>query len=1129
MADQVITRDEGIYAETQLLIMERHGYQEETYYTFSYSPVPDDEGGIGGLICANTEDTIRVIGERQLATLRELAAGTASSRTWEDACRHSIEALGTNTRDVTFALLFVAREGATGMPLAAASAGTEALHDFAMWPLETAQASGEPHVTDLAGLGSLPQGAWERPPKDVAILPIAPSTSGGHAGALVVGLNPYRRFDAGYRGFLTLVAGQVAAAMANAEAYEQERKRAESLAELDRAKTTFFSNVSHEFRTPLTLMLGPITDLMARAEEADSEEDRTTLAGIHRNGQRLLKLVNTLLDFARIEAGRVQTTFVPTDLAAVTADLAANFRAACEQAGIGLAVNAPTLAHDAWIDRDMWEKIVLNLVSNAFKFTLKGRITVALRERADTFELSVRDTGTGIPAEALPKMFERFYRVEGATGRSHEGSGIGLALVQELVRVHGGTIEVKSVLGEGSEFVVRIPQGHAHLPREHVKDDASAGTSAPRAGVFVEEAMSWLPAAGDAGQVTLAPSEAPRVLVADDNADLRQYLRRLLQGQYRVEVVANGEEALAALREKPFDLVLSDVMMPRLDGFGLVREIRADPAMRSTPIVLLSARAGEEARIAGMASGADDYLVKPFSARELLVRVGALIEAADVRRKANQELARTAAQLEALIDAAPLGIYLLDQDFRIAAVNPIAAPVFGADSVIGRDFVEVIHRLWPRDFADEIVDIFRRTLETGEPYVMPEKVARRADTNAVEYYEWQVHRIPLPGERHGVVCYFREISHVVHAREALRESDRRKDEFLATLSHELRNPLAPIRNSLHLLGLTRTGDASVARVHEMMERQVNHLVRLVDDLLEMSRISRGTLELKREPVELSTIVRNAVETVEPLMQASGHRLEVDLPKDPLWLDGDVVRLGQILGNVLNNSAKYTDRGGRVSVSARPQEHEIVISVRDSGHGIAADQLERIFEKFARGPEQTQGGLGIGLALARRLVQMHGGTIAAHSEGIGCGSEFVIRLPLASAPTTPEGVTGRLGALPSKRILVVDDNRDAGDSLAMILRILGVDVRVARSGPEGLSALESFDADIVLLDIGMPEMDGYEVARRIRARGNGHSPAIVAVTGWGQEQDRRRAKEAGFDHHLVKPADLQALNALLSSL
>jgi PAS domain S-box-containing protein len=1128
MADTVMSRNEGIYAESQPLIMERHGYQEETHYTFSYSPVPDDEGGIGGLICANTEDTQRVIGERQLALLREVASRASSARTWQDACRLAIEAMATNVHDIPFALAFVTPEGDSRPRHCAASPSTEALADEELWPIEAAMATQEPLVLALDPDKTYPQGAWQRPPSQAVVLSLSAAASGGRAGALVLGLNPFRRFDAGYRGFVGLVAGQVSAAMANAEAYEQERRRAESLAELDRAKTAFFSNVSHEFRTPLTLMLGPVGELLSRSEDGLSSSDRAMLLAVMRNGRRLQKLVNTLLDFARIEAGRAQTRFEPTDLASMTADLAANFRAACDQAGIGLEVDTPRLGEPAWVDRDMWEKVVLNLLSNAFKFTLKGRITVRLRERAGEFELSVMDTGSGIPAEHLPKMFERFHRVEGAVGRSHEGSGIGLALVQELVRLHGGTIEVASTVDVGTEFTVRIPKGYAHLPAERVQESAGPADGTGRAGAFVEEAMSWLPGAPESADAPVAPADAPRVLVADDNADLRQYLRRLLEGQYRVEAVANGEEALAALREHAFDLVISDVMMPRLDGFGLVREVRADARLRSTPIVLLSARAGEESRIAGMASGADDYLVKPFSARELLVRVGALIHASEARRKANEELASNAAQLEALLDAAPLGIYMVDQDFRIAHVNPIAQPVFGTESVLGQDFEAVIHRLWPAPYADDVTRRFRATLATGEPYFVPEKGERRSDTGAVEWYEWRVHRIPLPEGRFGVVCYFRDISGMVQARDALRESDRRKDEFLATLSHELRNPLAPIRNSLHLLGLDRSADGNAHRLHQMMERQVNHLVRLVDDLLEMSRISRGKLEIQREPVDLSTVVRNAIETAEPLVNAQAHRLEVRLPGEPVWLNGDPVRLAQVLANVLNNAAKYTPRGGHIEVSASTEGNQAVVCIRDSGPGIAAEDRERIFEMFTRGPDSGQGGLGIGLALARQLVALHGGSIAARSDGAGKGSEFVIRLPLGMAPAEANGVTGMMGHLPHKRILVIDDNRDAGDSLAMILRILGADTRVARSGAEGLETLQRFDADVVLLDIGMPEMDGYEVARRIRARDKTR-PAIVAVTGWGQEQDRSRAREAGFDHHLVKPADLPALHALLASL
>jgi signal transduction histidine kinase len=1000
MAEQVMTRDQGTYVEKQLLIMERHGYQEETYYTFSYSPVPDDEGRVAGLICANTEETGRVIGERQLALLRELAARTATARTWSDACSLAVEALRTNRRDLPFALVYVQDDDGE-FQLCAASGGDAAIHAPSRWPLARALAEQEAVIVPLDAATAWPSGDWNRAPYNAAVLPVVASS--GRAGVLVAGLNPFRRLDDAYRGFLELVSGQVASGIANAEAYEQERKRAEALAELDRAKTTFFSNVSHEFRTPLTLMLGPIEELLSKADVAGSREDQASLSTIQRNGERLLKLVNTLLDFARIEAGRAQMSFEATDIAAFTSELAANFRAACERAGLTLTVDTRTAGEPAWIDRDMWEKIVLNLLSNAFKFTLRGGITVKLRERDEGFVFTVRDTGAGIPAESLPKMFQRFHRVEGTPGRSHEGSGIGLALVQELVKLHGGTIEVASVEGEGTQFTITIPKGHDHLPPGHLRKSDGEPAAAARARAFVQEAMSWLPDASSTPLPTSAAAGAPRILVADDNADLRQYLHRLLGAEYDVEVVNDGEQALAAMRARRPELVVSDIMMPVLDGIGLVRAIREDAQLRTTPVILLSARAGEEARIEGMASGADDYLVKPFSARELLVRVGALLRAAEVRRE---------------------------------------------------------------------------------------------------------------------------------AMEALRESDRRKDEFIATLSHELRNPLAPIRNALHILRMGREPNPQVARVQEMLERQVNHLVRLVDDLLEISRISRGTLELKREPVELGAIVRHSVETAEPLIQAAGHRLTVSMPGENLWLNGDAVRLGQVVGNVLNNAAKYTDRGGTIEVSAQRIAENVVLSVRDNGQGIAEGDRETIFEMFTRGQDaRSQGGLGIGLALARKLIDMHGGRIEALSDGLGKGSEFRITLPLAAQSAPGESITGRLGlALEGRRILVVDDNRDAADSLAMILRILGGDVEVARSGAEALRMLKDFDASIVLLDIGMPEMDGYEVARRIRARSSGDSrPAIVALTGWGQDQDRARAREAGFDHHLTKPAEISALHSLLAQL
>ena len=368
------------------------------------------------------------------------------------------------------------------------------------------------------------------------------------------------------------------------------------------------------------------------------------------------------------------------------------------------------------------------------------------------------------------------------------------------------------------------------------------------------------------------------------------------------------------------------------------------------------------------------------------------------------------------------------------------------------------------------------------------------------------------------------------AEAALREADLRKDEFLATLSHELRNPLAPLRNGLQLMRLK--GDRPNPVVRDIMERQLNHLVRLVDDLLEVSRITRGLLELRRERVDLATIVRNAVETSQPLVQAGEHRLDVSLPGEALWLEGDPVRLTQVLGNLLNNAAKYTDDGGTIALSAGRVGDTAVISVRDNGLGITAGGLERIFEMFSRevhAKRRSESGLGIGLTLSRRLVEMHGGTIEARSEGEGRGSEFIVRLPLAGASARGAGPAPSAERLPAIRILVVDDNEDAASSLGMLLEELGGEVDVVN---DGLSALETFAArnpSVILLDLGMPEMDGYEVARALRSRFPERRPTIIALTGRGLPEDRRRAQEAGIDHHLVKPAELEMLRDLLTSV
>ncbi|MFC0399599.1 response regulator [Paraburkholderia rhizosphaerae] len=719
LLDTALAGTEGTYTEQKLLIMERNGYPEETYYTFSYSPVPDDHGGTGGIICANNDDTARVIGERQLALLREIGASTTNARTWRDACESSMRALATDPQDIAFAMFYSGEPGSASVSLTCAcgiaaghAAAPESMHAdrHPVWPFaEVQRRQIIKLVTGLAerfgdSMPPLPSGPWTQPPSQAAVLPVQPSGQRGPGGVLIVGLNPFRLFDDSYRAFLNLVARQIGGAVGYAHAYDEERRRAEALSEIDLAKTAFFSNISHEFRTPLTLMLGPLEELRANGELAANER-RDLIEVTHRNSLRLLKLVNALLDFSRLEAGRIQIHREPTDLAAFTAELASLFRSAVESAGMTLVVDCSPLPCPVEIDRDMWEKIVLNLLSNAFKFTLSGTITVSVKPVADDkVEVCVSDTGIGIPEHELPRLFERFHRVEGAAGRSVEGSGIGLALVQELVRLHDGAIRVDSKLGIGSCFTVAVPacseQAMALAGASGGAARAARATSvatSKHAQSYVEAALRWLPdsasiadpdvEADDAWRAaaealdgtTPVEGRAARVLVVDDNADLRDYMCRILSAAgHDVRVADDGVAALDAIRAAVPDLVVSDVMMPRLDGFGLVRELRADPQWRETPVLLLSARAGEEAKVGGLESGADDYLTKPFSARELLARVAGNLQLARLRRESRQRLADETRTLEILNRIGTAVAAELDLNRAVQTVTDAATELTGA-------------------------------------------------------------------------------------------------------------------------------------------------------------------------------------------------------------------------------------------------------------------------------------------------------------------------------------------------------------------------------------------------------------------------------------------------------------------
>ncbi|HEY5825020.1 MAG TPA: ATP-binding protein, partial [Cyclobacteriaceae bacterium] len=630
MLQQVMHENEGTYVESQLLIMERNGYPEETYYTFSYTPIAGDAGSTEGMICFNTDDTDRIISERQLRTLTQLGKALTGSQSTSEVFQRAVNTIKGNPYDFPFALLYERRDDSTAylnsttfetavkqIPLFVSLQSTEGL---AVLFADALRQRRHQVIEDLQNkLGVMPSGVWQIPPDKAVILPISQGGQKEPYGFLIIGLNPFRLLDEKYLSFFELIADQIATSLGNVLALEEERKRIEALAEIDRAKTTFFSNISHEFRTPLTLLLGPMEDLMN--DKGLNKETREKADVAFRNALRMQKLVNTLLDFSRIEAGKMEAQFTPVDIVSITTDLASNFRSAIEKAGMQLRITAERIDRPVYIDVDMWEKIILNLLSNAFKYSEFGLIEVTISKAGSNVEVGVKDNGIGIPASEVDNIFERFHRVQNVKGRSQEGTGIGLAMVKELVKLHGGTITVKSKLAEGSVFTITLPlsnEFHENGTVYSSKERSVISTT------YVEEALQWIPDAvieKNNEQKTDSDKKKYTVLLADDNADMRRYVYRLLESDYRVIAVEDGEQAFTKALEHIPDLILSDIMMPNLDGFGLLKKLKNNLTTRNIPLIFLSARAGEEAKVEGINAGADDYLTKPFSSKELLARV----------------------------------------------------------------------------------------------------------------------------------------------------------------------------------------------------------------------------------------------------------------------------------------------------------------------------------------------------------------------------------------------------------------------------------------------------------------------------------------------------------------------------
>ena len=850
MIARAMTSGEASWSEDILMFFDRELPREEVYVTFSFSPIlGSGEGdGVGGVFCACMETTDKLVGTRRLVTLRDLGVKAVASQPLAEVCQRCAEALGDNARDIPFAVIYTLdNEGQAAHLVASAglqadgwrppSVATLEGEEPACWPpLRTVlKARRTLEVEDLgAPEGELPQRPWSEPVRRALVLPIQAAASEHLAGLLVVGVSPRRPLDPAYRDFLDLVTAHLGSALTDARAYESERSRAEALAELDRAKTAFFTNISHEFRTPLTLMLGPLEEELRANPQAQAR-----LEVVHRNSLRLLRLVNTLLEFSRIEAGRGHATFQATDLSTTTIELASQFRSAVDKAGLRLEIACPPLPFEVHVDRAMWEKILFNLLSSALKFTFEG--------------------------------------------------GIGLALVKELVKLHGGELEVASVEGQGSCFTVRLPSGTGHLLPAQILSGPVAPPAASAAAAFVQEALLWTPAASapEASCRSILGEGRPRILLADDNADMRDYLQHLMEGEYEVVAVPDGEAAFAAALACRPNLVLTDVMMPRLDGFGLLNQLRSDPRTRTLPVIFLSARAGEAARVDGVAQGADDYLVKPFTARELQARVSTHLALARVRGELEVELRRGREELEA-------------------------------------------------------------------------KVAERT----------------------------RELA---QANALLEQRNAELDSFNYSVSHDLRGPVRIISSFARLLvqahELNRTPESRY--LLDGIITAGDRMARLIEDLLQFSRLD--FLEVRRCQVDLSGMARSIVAALQG--GEPGRRVAVSI-EDHLTVGADEEMLRILVDNLLRNAWKFTSRkeAAWIKVGCRPHGGRAAFFVRDNGAGFNMAHVGRLFAPFQRlHTDQEFPGTGIGLAMSRRIVQRHGGTIWARGK-VDRGAAIYFQFP-----------------------------------------------------------------------------------------------------------------------------------------
>lgn len=1169
MFDHVMETGEATWSEDQLLPLNRFGYVEECYFYYSYSPVRGESGEVEGIFTAVTETTYRVLAERRERLLRHVSEVTSSTRDADEACIAAVQALHGLPEESPFCLAYL-RDAATGDLRRVAVAGLAEddklapLHVSANetqtpWPFADARTApcldadlNDKHDGRLAGL------PWPEPVEEALVIPIVGPLGEEPYGYLVSGLSPRRRFDADYESLLVRAAGHLSTAISNAKRYEEERRRAEQLAELDRAKTAFFSNASHEFRTPLTLMLGPLEDMLARPDEATGSPavGRHELELIQRNGQRLLRLVNSLLDFSRIEAGRMRASFAPVDLAVYTAELASSFRSAMSRAGLDFRIDCESLGEPVWIDQELWEKVVLNLISNAFKYTLEGGVRVRLERKGDLAVLSVIDSGVGIPYSELGKVFDRFHRIEGQIGRTHEGTGIGLALVKDLTELHGGEVRVSSQIGVGTTFEVLMPFGYGHLPDGSRVPARAQVSTATRADTFVAEALRWLPDSDgtDLTSPSLGDSQGngvgqgERIILADDNSDMRAYVERLLrEAGYQVLAVADGRAAVDAAQESLPDLILSDVMMPVLDGFGVIRALRTDERTSEVPIILLSARAGEEASIEGIAAGADDYLVKPFSARELIARVEGAMRLARLRRETADALRQANEVLETRVrertrERDQMWAYshdligIADSQGVWVSINPAWTRLLGwrVDEIVGKTSEWLEHPDDQERTRSEVA-----TLAAGAPTFNFEN---RFRTRSGTYRTLSWTAVPEGGL---LYCVARDVTaerersvELEQAKEALRQSQKMEaiGQLTGGIAHDFNNLLTGIMGSLELLQRRLEGHQPRAeRYIGIAIASAQRAAALTHRLLSFGR--RQALDM--QPIDMNRLVTG----MEYLIQRTVNEntpLRLNLSTEAWPTCSDVNQLENALLNLCINARDAMPQGGvlevctanvrnpQLSLAGERLVGEFVeLSVIDTGTGIAPDVLLRVFEPFFTTKPQGKG-TGLGLSMVYGFVKQSGGYIDIHSE-VGKGTKISLLLPRYQGETADTAkVSNKTLPGHGERVLVVEDEPGVRLLVMEVLQDLGY---IAIEAEDAQSALEVVQReprlDLVISDVGLPGIGGRDLVEEIRRQRPGIG--VLLITGYAEDATNVQ-RFLGQDMHLLqKPFAIEVLGARIRDI